>query len=40
MAKLRVGDPLDKSTDVGAIVAPAQLERIERLMREGERGGR
>ena len=35
MAKLRVGDPLDKSTDVGAIVAPAQLERIERLMREG-----
>ena len=39
MAKLRVGDPLDKSTDVGAIVAPAQLERIERLMREGEREG-
>ncbi len=35
MAKLRVGDPLDKSTDVGAIVAPVQLERIERLMREG-----
>ena len=35
MANLRVGDPLDKSTDVGAIVAPAQLERIERLMREG-----
>ena len=30
MAKLRVGDPLDKSTDVGAIVAPVQLERIER----------
>jgi aldehyde dehydrogenase (NAD+) len=39
MAKLRVGDPLDKSTDVGAIVAPAQLERIERLMGEGEREG-
>ena len=35
MAKLRVGDPLDKSTDVGAIVAPAQLDRIERLMRAG-----
>ena len=35
MANLRVGDPLDKSTDVGAIVAPAQLERIERLMRRG-----
>ncbi len=39
MAKLIVGDPLDKSTDVGAIVAPAQLERIERLMREGAEEG-
>ena len=39
MAKLRVGDPLDKSTDVGAIVAPAQLERIERLMRAGAAEG-
>ncbi|MBV9288328.1 MAG: aldehyde dehydrogenase family protein, partial [Hyphomicrobiales bacterium] len=35
MAKLRVGDPLDKSTDIGAIVAPVQLERIERLMQAG-----
>ena len=39
MANLRVGDPLDKSTDVGAIVAPVQLERIRRLMREGEEEG-
>ena len=39
MAKLRVGDPLDKSTDIGAIVAPVQLERIERLMREGAEEG-
>jgi aldehyde dehydrogenase (NAD+) len=39
MANLRVGDPLDKSTDVGAIVAPAQLERIRRLMGEGEKEG-
>ena len=39
MAKLRVGDPLDKSTDVGAIVAPVQLERIERLMRAGAAEG-
>jgi aldehyde dehydrogenase (NAD+) len=39
MANLRVGDPLDKSTDVGAIVAPVQLERIRRLIREGEREG-
>jgi len=39
MANLRVGDPLDKSTDVGAIVAPVQLERIRRLMRQGEEEG-
>jgi aldehyde dehydrogenase (NAD+) len=39
MANLRVGDPLDKSTDVGAIVAPVQLERIHRLIREGEAEG-
>jgi aldehyde dehydrogenase (NAD+) len=39
MAKLRVGDPLDKSTDVGAIVAPAQLRRIERLMEAGAQEG-
>ncbi len=39
MAKLRVGDPLDKSIDVGAIVAPAQLERIQKLMSEGAREG-
>jgi aldehyde dehydrogenase (NAD+) len=39
MANLRIGDPLDKSTDVGAIVAPVQLERIRRLMREGEKEG-
>jgi len=39
MARLRVGDPLGKSTDVGAIVAPAQLERIERLMRAGAEEG-
>jgi aldehyde dehydrogenase (NAD+) len=39
MGNLRLGDPLDKSTDVGAIVAPVQLERIRRLMREGEAEG-
>ncbi len=39
MGCLRVGDPLDKSTDVGAIVAPVQLERIKRLVAEGEREG-
>ncbi len=39
MANLRVGDPLDKSTDVGAIVAPVQLRRIEQLMRAGAEEG-
>ena len=39
MKNLRVGDPLDKSTDVGAIVAPVQLERIKRLVGEGEKEG-
>jgi aldehyde dehydrogenase (NAD+) len=39
MEKLRVGDPLDKSIDVGAIVAPIQLERIKRLVEAGEREG-
>jgi aldehyde dehydrogenase (NAD+) len=37
--KLRVGDPLDKSTDIGAIVAEVQLERIRALVEEGRREG-
>jgi aldehyde dehydrogenase (NAD+) len=35
MAHLRVGDPLDKSIDIGAIVAPVQLERIRQLVEKG-----
>ena len=35
MGKLRVGSPLDKSIDIGAIVAPVQLERIRRLVDQG-----
>ncbi|HUF12341.1 MAG TPA: aldehyde dehydrogenase family protein [Longimicrobiales bacterium] len=35
MEKLRVGDPLDKAVDIGAIIAPVQLERIERLVKQG-----
>ena len=35
MEKLRVGDPLDKAVDIGAIIAPVQLEKIERLVRQG-----
>ncbi len=33
MAALRVGAPLDKAVDMGAIVAPAQLERIRALVK-------
>ena len=32
MDKLRIGDPLDKSIDVGAIVDPIQLAQIQRLV--------
>ena len=40
METLRVGDPLDKAVDIGAIVAPVQLERIQRAGAAGRRGGR
>ena len=39
MEKLRVGDPLDKAVDIGAIVAPVQLERIQKLVRQGVEEG-
>ena len=35
METLRVGEPLDKAIDIGAIVAPVQLERIEALVAQG-----
>ncbi len=35
MQALRIGHPLDKSIDIGAIVAPVQLERIRKLVDEG-----
>ncbi len=35
MATLRVGDPLDKAVDIGALVAPVQVERIRDLMKRG-----
>jgi aldehyde dehydrogenase (NAD+) len=39
MEKLRVGDPLDKAVDIGAIVAPVQLQRIEQLVQQGQDEG-
>jgi aldehyde dehydrogenase (NAD+) len=39
MEKLRIGSPLDKAVDMGAIVAPVQLERIRMLVEEGKKEG-
>ena len=39
MSTLRVGDPLDKNTDVGAINSKMQLEKIKYLVNEGEKEG-
>ena len=35
IATLRVGDPLDKNTDIGAINSKAQLEKIRELVQSG-----
>ena len=35
METLRVGDPLDKSTDLGPLVAPVQLARVRELVQKG-----
>jgi aldehyde dehydrogenase (NAD+) len=39
MSTLRVGDPLDKNTDIGAINSATQLERIRALSAAGEEEG-
>lgn len=39
LATLRVGDPLDKSTDIGAIVSAAQNARIADLLAQGRAEG-
>jgi aldehyde dehydrogenase (NAD+) len=39
MSTLRVGDPLDKNTDIGAINSRAQLERIEEYIKIGQEEG-
>jgi aldehyde dehydrogenase (NAD+) len=39
METLRTGDPLDKSTDIGAIVASVQLDQIRELVEQGRREG-
>ena len=39
MGTLRVGDPLDKNTDIGAINSKQQLEKIQELVASGEEEG-
>jgi aldehyde dehydrogenase (NAD+) len=39
LSTLRVGDPLDKNTDVGAINSAQQLEKIKELVASGEEEG-
>ncbi|PHS13832.1 MAG: aldehyde dehydrogenase [Kangiella sp.] len=39
MNTLRIGDPLDKCTDIGAIVDPSQKERIEFLVNQSVKEG-
>jgi aldehyde dehydrogenase (NAD+) len=35
METLRAGDPLDKAVDIGPLVAAEQLERVDRLVKQG-----
>ena len=39
MEKLRIGDSLDKATDIGAIVSPEQLQTISKLVKQGSEEG-
>ena len=39
MEKLRVGSPLDKAVDMGAVVASVQLQKIRSLVEEGKASG-
>ena len=39
MSSLRIGLPLDKAIDIGAIVARVQLDRIERMVAQGVEEG-
>ncbi len=39
MERLRVGAPLDKTVDLGAVIAPVQLQRIASLVAQGVQDG-
>ena len=40
MGKLRMGNPLDKSIDIGAMVDPVQLERVTQMVADNSAGER
>ncbi len=39
MERLQIADPLDKAVDIGAIIAPIQLDKIKRLVQQGQDEG-
>jgi aldehyde dehydrogenase (NAD+) len=39
MSSLRIGPPLDKAIDIGAIIARVQLDRIQRMVEQGVADG-
>ncbi len=39
LSTLRLGDPLDKNTDIGAVNSQAQLERITEIANSGDDEG-
>ncbi|WP_425409776.1 aldehyde dehydrogenase family protein [Hyphococcus sp.] len=39
LSSFRIGDPLDKAVDMGAIVDPVQRDRIQSLVAQGEKEG-
>src|SRR5690606_8423941 len=39
MQTLRVGDPLDKAIDIGALIAPVQVARVQELVKKGAAEG-
>ena len=39
LTHVRIGDPLDKAIDMGALISPAHRERVERFVREAQAQG-
>lgn len=39
MSRLRLGSPLDKSVDMGSLIAPEQLQRVQSLVSQGVEAG-